>query len=167
MTLVTVEPREHGPMSIVLLATDGSDLATAAMTRGVALLGRDHRFLSLAVVPPAFVPAAAVSPMDAHPTVIDPELETRIEEQDRANSVRDLELLASVLEIQAEPMVEVGEPGPTICVVAARVNADVIVIGSHGHGWIKRVLIGSVSNHVLHHAPCPVLVMRLEDTADR
>ncbi len=74
--------------------------------------------------------------------------------------------LNAVLEVDATPIVETGEPGPTICDVAARVGADVVVLGSHGHGWLQRVLLGSVSHHVLQHAPCPVLVMRLEDTAE-
>jgi nucleotide-binding universal stress UspA family protein len=152
-------------MSTVLLTTDGSDLATAAMAKGVELLGREHRFLALAVVPPAFVPAAAVSPMDSHPLVIDPDLEEEIESEDRAESTQELKDLIAVLEVSAEPIVETGEPGPTICAIAARVGADVVVLGSHGHGWLQRVLLGSVSAHVLHHAPCPVLVMRLEDTA--
>ena len=43
-------------------------------------------------------------------------------------------------------------------------EADVIVVGTHGHGWLKRVLIGSVSTHVLHHVACPVLVIRTEHT---
>ncbi len=151
-------------MSTVLLTTDGSDLATAAMVRGVELLGRGHRYLALAVVSPAFVPAAAVSPMDSHPTVIDPALEEEIEAEDRAESATELAELNAVLEVEAEPLVETGEPGPTICEVAGRVGADVVVLGSHGHGWLQRVLLGSVSHHVLQHAPCPVLVMRLEDT---
>jgi nucleotide-binding universal stress UspA family protein len=153
-------------MSTVLLTTDGSDLATAAMVRGVELLGPHHRYLAVAVVAPAFVPAAAVSPMDSHPTVIDPALEEEIEAEDRAESVTELAELNAVLEVAAEPLVETGEPGPTICEVAARVGADVVVLGSHGHGWLQRVLLGSVSHHVLQHAPCPVLVMRLEDTAE-
>ena len=151
-------------MATVLLTTDGSDLATAAMARGVELLGKDHRYLALSVVSPAFVPAAAVSPMDNHPTVVDPDMEHEIEEEDRAESTVELAELNEVLEVSAEPIVEMGEPGPTICDVAARTNADVIILGSHGHGWLQRVLIGSVSKHVLQHAPCPVLVMRLEDT---
>lgn len=152
-------------MATVLLATDGSDLATAAMTRGIALLGRDHRMVALAVVSPAFVPAAAVSPMDSHPTVVDPELEMEIEAEDRAELSTDLDQLDAVLEIATEHLLETGDPGPTICATAARIDADVIVIGSHGNGWLQRVLLGSVSHHVLHHAPCPVLVMRLEDTS--
>lgn len=151
-------------MATVLLTTDGSDLALAAMARGVDLLGRDHRFLALAVVPPAFAPAAAASPMDSHPIVFDPRLEHEVEDTERAESTVELAQLNDVLEVAAEPIVESGDPGPTICDVAARVGADVIVLGSHGHGWLQRVLIGSVSHHVLQHAPCPVLVMRLEDT---
>ncbi len=151
-------------MATVLLTTDGSDLALAAMARGVELLGKGHTYLALAVVPPAFVPAAAVSPMDSHPTVIDPELEERIEAEDRAESTQELAELNKVLEVDAEPIVATGDPGSTICAVAAERQVDVVVLGSHGHGWLQRVLIGSVSNHVLQHAPCPVLVMRLEDT---
>jgi nucleotide-binding universal stress UspA family protein len=39
-------------------------------------------------------------------------------------------------------------------------NADLIVIGSHGRGFWNRTMIGSVSDSVVHHAPCSVLVVR-------
>lgn len=150
-------------MSTVLLATDGSDLSTAAVRRGVELLGRAHRYLGLNVVPPALVPAASVGPMDSHPTIVDPELEQALEEQGREEGGQALTRLAAELGVDVEPLIEIGEPGPTICDVARRTGADLVVVGSHGHGWLQRVLIGSVSTHVLHHAPCPVLVMRLDD----
>jgi nucleotide-binding universal stress UspA family protein len=158
--------REHEAMSTVLLATDGSDIAIAAMARGVAILGRDHRFITLAVVPPAFVPTASTSPMDSHPILEDPELEHQVEEAQRAMSDTEIHDLDAALGIHAEHLVETGEPGPTICDVATEVGADLIVVGTHGHGWIKRVLIGSVSTHVLHHAPCPVLVVRTDHTGE-
>jgi nucleotide-binding universal stress UspA family protein len=150
-------------MSTVLLATDGSDLATAAITQAVELLGRDHRYVTIAVVPPAFVPAAGVAPMDTHPQVLDPQIEQQIERQDRAESTQELAELADLLAITAEPHVEVGDPGPTICDLATEIPADVVVVGSHGHGWLQRVFLGSVSTHVLHHAPCPVLVVRITE----
>lgn len=149
-------------MSTVLLATDGSDLATAAMARGVALLGQEHRFITLAVVPPVFVPTASVSPMDTHPTLADPALEEELEAEQRAAQDDEVHELDGLLGITAQHLVETGEPGPTICDVAVEVGAEIIVIGSHGHGWLKRVLMGSVSTHVLHHAPCPVLVIRTD-----
>ena len=154
-------------MSTVLLATDGSDLASTAMAKGVALLGRDHRFVTLAVVPPVFVPTASTSPMDTHPTLVDTELEHELEAKQRAVQDTEIHELDAVLDIRAEHLVEIGEPGPMICDVAERVGADIIVIGSHGHGWFQRVLLGSVSTHVLHHAHCPVLVIRTEEAADQ
>ena len=42
---------------------------------------------------------------------------------------------------------------------AERLNADLIVLGSHGHGVIRRALLGSVSEHVLHHARRPLLIL--------
>ena len=42
-------------------------------------------------------------------------------------------------------------------------NADLIVVGSHGRGFWGRTMIGSVSDSVIHHAPCSVLVVRKTD----
>ena len=44
--------------------------------------------------------------------------------------------------------------------VAEHEHTDVIVVGSHGHGVLKRLVMGSVSQHVVNHAPCPVLLVR-------
>jgi nucleotide-binding universal stress UspA family protein len=55
---------------------------------------------------------------------------------------------------------EVGHPVDTILHVAKDRGADLIVLGSRGLGGFKRLLLGSVSNGVLHHAPCPVLIVR-------
>ena len=150
-------------MSTVLLATDGSDLATAAMAKGIALLGHEHRFVTLAVVAPVFVPTASTSPMDTHPTLVDSDLEHQMEDEQREGLDTEIHELDTALGITAEHLVETGEPGPTICDVAAEIQADVIVVGTHGHGWFKRVLMGSVSTHVLNHASCPVLVIRTDD----
>jgi nucleotide-binding universal stress UspA family protein len=150
-------------MSTALLATDGSERALAALTRGVEILGRDHRFLLLSVIPPAFIPSATVGPMDSHPLVIDPAVEEELERTERATAEAALTEVADALGITGDLLVEVGDPGPTICSVAEAREVDVVVIGSHGHGWLQRVLIGSVSKHVLHHAPCPVLVIRDQD----
>jgi universal stress protein A len=47
-----------------------------------------------------------------------------------------------------------------VCKVAADLGVDVIVVGSHGKTGFGRLLLGSVSEHVVRHAPCPVLVVR-------
>lgn len=128
-------------------------------------MGPEHRFLALCVVPPALVPSTGVAPMDTHPTIVDPEREAEEERAEVAETSEELARLVRLLGVPAEPRVEVGEPGTTVCEVAAEVGADVVVLGSHGHGWLQRVLLGSVSHYVLQHAPCPVLVMRQEKGA--
>ncbi|MCL6443965.1 MAG: universal stress protein [Alicyclobacillus sp.] len=47
-----------------------------------------------------------------------------------------------------------------ICDLASRENVDLIIVGSHGKGSVKRALLGSVSQAVVHHAGRPVLVVR-------
>ena len=42
-------------------------------------------------------------------------------------------------------------------------RADMIVVGSHGRGAVGRLFLGSVSEHVVRNAPCPVLVVRPRD----
>lgn len=67
--------------------------------------------------------------------------------------------------ISIETSYRVGEPGASICNVAQSWGADLIVVGRRGHRGITEVLLGSVSNYVLHHAPCSVLVVQKEAIA--
>lgn len=55
---------------------------------------------------------------------------------------------------------ETGSPSVTITDFADEIKADLIVIGSRGLGLVKGVLLGSVSQYVVEHAPCPVLVVK-------
>ncbi|MCZ7630542.1 MAG: universal stress protein [Microthrixaceae bacterium] len=56
-----------------------------------------------------------------------------------------------------------GASGQMIIHIADEVDADVIVVGSHGHGFLSRVLIGSVSEYVVRHTLRPVLVVRHDE----
>lgn len=67
---------------------------------------------------------------------------------------------AANLGIPTESYYKVGDAGQTICEVAQNWGADLIVIGRQGHTALTEMLMGSVSNHVLHHAPCSVLVVQ-------
>jgi nucleotide-binding universal stress UspA family protein len=53
-----------------------------------------------------------------------------------------------------------GDPGESIVDAARSEQVDLVVVGSHGRGQVGRFLIGSVSDHVVRHAHCPVLVVR-------
>jgi nucleotide-binding universal stress UspA family protein len=53
-----------------------------------------------------------------------------------------------------------GNSGKTICRIAKEWQADLIVIGRRGRSGLGEIILGSVSNYVLHHAPCSVLIIQ-------
>lgn len=53
-----------------------------------------------------------------------------------------------------------GSPESRIVEKAEEIKADLIIVGSHGYNRWERLLLGSVSDSVIHHAPCSVLVVR-------
>ncbi len=55
---------------------------------------------------------------------------------------------------------QVGDPGVHICTIAKDEKATMIVLGTRGLGTIRRTIMGSVSDYVLHHAHIPVLIYR-------
>jgi nucleotide-binding universal stress UspA family protein len=56
-----------------------------------------------------------------------------------------------------------GSPDSRIVEAAEEFKADLIIVGSHGYNRWERLLLGSVSDSVVHHAPCSVLVVRTPD----
>jgi nucleotide-binding universal stress UspA family protein len=56
--------------------------------------------------------------------------------------------------------VRIGSPAQEIIAAAKDLHADLVCIGTHGRGGIARVLLGSVAEHVVRQAPCPVLTVR-------
>ena len=62
--------------------------------------------------------------------------------------------------VQTEFTQITGHPSSTICEFARFCHADVIAIGRRGHSSLQEALIGSVSNHVMHHAPCSILLVQ-------
>ncbi|KAK4605931.1 hypothetical protein RGQ29_000284 [Quercus rubra] len=62
--------------------------------------------------------------------------------------------------IVAETVTEVGDPKVAIYEAVEKLNIQLLVLGSHGRGVIKRAFLGSVSNYCVHNVKCPVLVVR-------
>ncbi|HTX43480.1 MAG TPA: universal stress protein [Methanocella sp.] len=75
-------------------------------------------------------------------------------------AVRRIKSLCDENGVECEAMIVEGQPTEAIVRIADQVNADCIVIGSIGMSALERVLIGSVSDGVLRHARCPVLMVR-------
>ena len=83
----------------------------------------------------------------------------------RSLSDAQREILDSVMEgidlseIEVIQVEDVGDPARMLLEYAARVEAEVMVIGRRGAGLIERIMLGSVANRVVHDAECPVLLV--------
>ena len=61
-------------------------------------------------------------------------------------------------DVEVHPRVVEGRAGSVL--VQAAEGADLLVVGNRGHGGLAEALIGSVGQYCVHHAPCPVVIMR-------
>lgn len=73
---------------------------------------------------------------------------------------------AAIAGVEAECTQPSGNPSRTICNFARVWEADLIVMGSHGRKGLRELFLGSVSNYVMHHAPCSVLIVHPKDVPE-
>jgi nucleotide-binding universal stress UspA family protein len=81
----------------------------------------------------------------------------QIVEETRARLATEFSHLASNISFE----IKFGSPERRLIEAAEEFGADLIIIGSHGYNQWERLLLGSVSNSIVHHAPCSVLIARL------
>ncbi len=142
----------------VLIATDGSDVSISAAGRGCALLGAIEKVTLLSVITEGD-PGDDAGGIEG--SVLSSAEQQAEWESELAEARKELATTAAPLAgVEVEEVVEVGDAADVICRVAERFGVDVIVVGSHGRSGLGRLFLGSVSEHVVRHAPCPVLVVR-------
>jgi nucleotide-binding universal stress UspA family protein len=141
----------------ILLATDGSEEATLAARTAVDLAQKTGS--ELEVVHARSLPALTNYPA-AEMSTID-----EIDEEGAKKRFRRI-LDEQVKKIKAEggsvaqAHLRIGRPDTEIVGLAEEIGAGLIVMGSRGLGGIGRALMGSVSDSVVRHAHCPVMVVR-------
>ncbi|HSC50053.1 MAG TPA: universal stress protein [Gaiellaceae bacterium] len=137
---------ESKPLN-VLVAYDGSEPSRRALDRVRT-----------------FVPNANVAVVSvAAPVYRDPMLPKFADEDEELRQQKALAEATALLAesgIDARGTAPVGDAATEIVRVAEESAADLIVLGARGLNPLKRVLLGSVSTKVLHHAPCDVLVVK-------
>ncbi len=152
-------------MTIIIVATDGSDLAIRAGVAGLSLAKPPDKVLLVCVadvVDPSLADDATghASSSMTHEDIEANHLEVRTQSraavEATAEGLREVESVRDRLEL----LVIDGEPGPELCRLAAEVGASALIVGSRGRGGLKRAFLGSVSDHIVRHAPCSVIVSR-------
>lgn len=145
----------------LLIATDGSDHSTAAIEECCRFL--IHPENADVLIVSAYEDA---NPIAAEPFALSVEYYQKLEEALREQSGSFVEAARKIIRdkfpnstFPLETEVLRGPADQQIVERAAEWKADIIAVGSHGRGFWGR-LLGSVSNGVVHHAPCPVFVVR-------
>jgi nucleotide-binding universal stress UspA family protein len=141
----------------VLIATDGSERSILAARRGRVLLRNAEKITLLSVITDG-TPDDDAGGIEG--PVLTPDEQSAMWEQEVSEAEHELaDTSAALPNVPVEKVVEVGDAAPAICQVAERLGVDVIVVGSHGRTGLARIFLGSVSEHVVRHAPCAVLVI--------
>ena len=149
--------------STVIIATDGSPLALQAAARGLPLLRQADQVMIVAAIRDIDESLAFDGSGHAGATFTEAELRERQREERAAGEAMIADTVAALGIDDAVTRIVEGNAGSALCDLAADVGADVIVIGTRGRGGVRRALLGSVSDHVVRNAPCPVLVVGSED----
>jgi nucleotide-binding universal stress UspA family protein len=144
----------------ILLATDGSENANLASSTAADLAKSTNSELHVVYV--GHMPSIFYESPGA--IVLDPDLQSRMEEDaEEAARTKLKEQVQKIREAGTEVAgvhTRVGFPDAEIVGLAERLSAGLIVMGSRGLGPLRRALMGSVSDSVVRHAHCPVLVVR-------
>jgi nucleotide-binding universal stress UspA family protein len=142
----------------VLLATDLSDASSSATELAFELASRLGAALLVVSV---IDPGSLLMPGGRFRARVD---QVREHHQDQAQGLVER---GRELGIDVSFLVWTGDPGDQIVAAAEAERVDMILVGSHGRGAVGRLFLGSVSEHVVRNAPCPVLVVRPREGAPR
>jgi nucleotide-binding universal stress UspA family protein len=143
----------------VLLAIDGSVCSLEAVKEVATRRWPEDTVIKVLAVVTAWLPGIP------DPFLIGAAMYVDLMESERKRLHKLVETTAAQLsaacrELRIETMVVDGQPKEVIVEEAEKWGADLILIGSHGYGSVKRLMLGSVSQAVATHAPCSVEIVR-------
>jgi nucleotide-binding universal stress UspA family protein len=151
----------------ILVPLDGTAAAERVLPYVVPLAERFGASLTLleATPTPADVAAAeaAVGAIPVSPPLVDPD---QVAGAEQAGAADYLGRLVDRLRGRGFPVERALAQGPAADAIVAhaeRVGADLIAMATHGRSGLGRLLLGSVADQVVRHAPCPVLLVRIHD----
>ena len=155
------ESSQFLPLSKILVSIDGSENASRAMKAAVSIAKQFQSELLVLNVVAEMVPPV-FSPIGVNVPAVDYSNYLERAENDAKKLVNDAVAAAKNESVNARGVVlrTVTSVAETILEEAAKENVNLLVVGTRGLGGFKKLLLGSVSNAIIAHAHCSVLVVR-------
>ena len=142
----------------ILVCSDGSECALAAVRAGAAIAL--HYGAEITALNVFHFPYTGVAKMGAWAIAVDQAEVDRGARKEKEAVKRSVCAIFAELDTPHRVIQEFGHPVEAILRVAEREEVDLIVVGSRGLRGVKELFLGSVSSGVMHHASCPVLIVR-------
>lgn len=146
----------------ILIATDGSEFSQSAIDQCCRVYGKADD-ITLKIISAGEVTTS----VPTEPFMVSADYVNEMNAESRrqahnyaAQAVTQIQKCFPALAINLTSVTELGSPAQIIIAEAEKWHADLIVVGSHGRGFWERMFLGSVSQAVVQHAPCSVLVVR-------
>ena len=156
----------------VLVAVDEGEESMYALSwslKNIIFQNSSDTLILLYVKPPH----AVYSPLDSTARIDHPETPGYLFSSDVSAAIEKYgqEVADCVLEkakklckdlqnVMVETRVESGDPRDVICDMSQKLGADLLIMGSHGYGVVKRAFLGSVSNYCSQNVKCPILIVK-------
>ena len=138
----------------ILLASDGSECALKAAAVAATLA---NKFAARLTIINIYEPIPTVGP---YGEIVNTELNERYVRELQEHAISPVGRIMDKMGVPYQSRREIGSPPIEIIRVAEAEGCDLIVLGSRGLSNVKAFLIGSVSDRVVHHARCPVLIVK-------
>ena len=148
------------PISLqrILCPTDFSLFSVRALRHAATLARRFRAELTVLHVIPTFLPYGVESPYYSMPLWTGPRLRREAEEE-MGRFVQS----ARELGVSLQTKISEGQPAHEIHTLATALPADLVVMGTHGQSGFERLLLGSVTERLLHRLSCPVMTVSNEE----
>ncbi|KAL4227982.1 hypothetical protein ACF0H5_013420 [Mactra antiquata] len=155
------EQKQDSEKRNVLIAMDGSKHAIFAFEWYVANIFQPNDNVIMAHCAEHGVNLPPTAMMAGNPTVIQAMMKEHEEEVMKV--FKTIDALANKHNIKHTLERLTGPPGEAVVKAAEQQNCELIIAGSRGHGSLRRTILGSVSDYIVHHAHVPVLICKHED----
>lgn len=146
-------------LKTILVAVDGSEVGKKALDTALALAkALDAEIHAIHVIQAGLYPSLTMNDME--PVAVAQQAVFEMLEREAEYVLADAEKAGAEAGVRITPQKRFGQPGAEIVGLAVELEADLVILGSHGRSRLDTLLLGSVSQFVLHNSPVTTMITR-------